>query len=275
MSKKNVLELRKTEEIKLPLLILIRHGQTDFNLQKRFQGQMDVPLNELGWDQAKRSADKVLSVIERLPKTTIDTCRVIASDLARASETARIIHEAVYVLSGQPEYKGRFGQLLGLQRTKLFREQNVGELQGKTLDEFHAHFGEAAVQYEKDILANPYHTRPPGKSAESKHDVAARLAKFLQEVLVPSVKENKSELHIWCGHGWSMNILLEVMSVFMGPPKCYVGNGDVLLIGCSPESEPRSELAKNLSMTHRWNMLEHIAVGEKIEGLSFIRKKAG
>ena len=63
-------------------LVLVRHGQTDGNASGRFQGQMDVPLNEHGRAQAAVLAPYVAALAPR---------GVVASDLSRAQETAAIV----------------------------------------------------------------------------------------------------------------------------------------------------------------------------------------
>ncbi len=60
-------------------LILIRHGETDWNRELRFQGQIDVPLNAMGFEQARR-------VAERLAGETVQ--HLVCSDLLRTRQTA-------------------------------------------------------------------------------------------------------------------------------------------------------------------------------------------
>jgi glucosyl-3-phosphoglycerate phosphatase len=63
-------------------LLLVRHGQSAWNAARRLQGQADVPLSDLGRDQARRLAPVI---------GTIGPCRAITSDLGRATETAEIL----------------------------------------------------------------------------------------------------------------------------------------------------------------------------------------
>ncbi|MGF1537670.1 MAG: histidine phosphatase family protein [Elainellaceae cyanobacterium] len=65
-----------------PRLLLVRHGETDWNRDKRFQGQIDIPLNDTGRQQAAQCADF-------LKAAQID--RAVSSSLARPKETAEII----------------------------------------------------------------------------------------------------------------------------------------------------------------------------------------
>ena len=63
-------------------LILVRHGETTWNDAQRFQGHTDVPLSAHGWRQSERLA-------ERFANESI--AAIYSSDLARASDTARVI----------------------------------------------------------------------------------------------------------------------------------------------------------------------------------------
>lgn len=87
-------------------LLLIRHGETDFNRQLRFQGHLDSPLNTLGHAQAARLA-------ARLRDETFDA--VFSSDLARARQTAA----PLIALNGQP-----------LHTDAAWREQSFGVMEG-------------------------------------------------------------------------------------------------------------------------------------------------
>lgn len=65
-------------------LFFVRHGQTDYNAQKRFQGRVDVPLNQTGRRQAIRMREALCGEIDNF-------ARIYSSPLCRATETARLI----------------------------------------------------------------------------------------------------------------------------------------------------------------------------------------
>ena len=103
--------LLKTPSIRLVLNInfyLIRHGVTDWNITRRFQGHQDVPLNTHGKNQAILTAKELRS---------INLDRIYTSDLSRAAETARII------------WKEQVNSSLHI--TKDLREGYGGELEGR------------------------------------------------------------------------------------------------------------------------------------------------
>jgi probable phosphoglycerate mutase len=94
---------------------VLRHGQTDWNVQMRLQGSTDIPLNETGRAQAHVAA-KILAG-EGITK-------IIASPLSRALETARIVGEASGITPGIDN--------------RLI-ERNFGQFEGMTIDEVHQH----------------------------------------------------------------------------------------------------------------------------------------
>ena len=99
-------------------LVLVRHGETDWNRERRFQGHADMPLNDTGRRQARELADALRD--EGLTA-------VYTSPLRRASETAGIVADR-----------------LGLEAEELeaLREIDVGDWQGLTVDEVKTRFPE-------------------------------------------------------------------------------------------------------------------------------------
>lgn len=92
-------------------LILIRHGETDWNAEQRIQGHLDIPLNQVGSEQAE-------ALGKRFEGIDIDV--LVSSDLSRAMQTAAPISAA------------RDLPIIGESR---LRERNLGVLQGKTREQ--------------------------------------------------------------------------------------------------------------------------------------------
>ena len=98
-------------------LLLVRHGETDWNAERRWQGHADVPLNERGRAQARALA-------EQLGSEHIDA--VYTSDLGRARETAEIVGACLGIpIVVEPD----------------LREIDVGPLEGLTAEEAQAFAG--------------------------------------------------------------------------------------------------------------------------------------
>ena len=92
-------------------LYLARHGQTDLNKVRRYQGRIDVPLNETGQRQAQQLA-------LRLSSEPFD--RIYASPLVRAQETAKVIHN---------------GRSIDIVTSSELVEMDFGKLEGKNYQE--------------------------------------------------------------------------------------------------------------------------------------------
>jgi glucosyl-3-phosphoglycerate phosphatase len=97
-------------------LVVWRHGQTDYNTERRFQGQSDVPLNEVGRQQAAEAARYLAALAP---------AAIFSSDLSRASATA----EALARLTGLP-----------VQLDKDLRERSGGLWEGLTETEIRERF---------------------------------------------------------------------------------------------------------------------------------------
>ncbi len=125
-------------------LILVRHGETDWNRELRFQGQVDVPLNDTGHEQARR-------VALRLGNETVH--RVISSDLARARQTATPIAQ-------------HFAATGGLLETDSLREQNFGVIDGMRVDDIKRQYPDA---WNRWIEFNADHAFDGGESTRQFH----------------------------------------------------------------------------------------------------------
>ncbi|QKJ19559.1 histidine phosphatase family protein [Microbacterium hominis] len=107
----------------MTVLTLIRHGETDWNRDRRIQGSTDIPLNDTGRAQARAAAAALRDTLDLTQPVS-----VVASDLSRAAETAAIIaHE------------------LGLDApalTPALRERSYGVAEGMDIAQFRAEYGE-------------------------------------------------------------------------------------------------------------------------------------
>ncbi|MFV0374871.1 histidine phosphatase family protein [Microbacterium sp.] len=104
-------------------LTLVRHGETDWNAQRRIQGSTDVPLNDTGRGQARTAARTLRDALPRDVPVV-----VAASDLSRARETASIIAEELGVATPRT-----YAQL---------RERGYGDAEGVGIEEFYRRWGD-------------------------------------------------------------------------------------------------------------------------------------
>ncbi len=163
-------------------LILVRHGETEWNAQRRYQGQTDIPLSALGKRQAELAA-------ERLVGRKIDA--VYASDLKRAWETATAIAEKSG-LSITPEPR--------------LREMNFGLLEGMTFEEGQAKYPEMIAAWLED------YNQPP-KGGERFDEFTARIVSLLDELK----GKHDGEIILLVAHGGPLGELLRL--VLDLPPK--------------------------------------------------------
>ena len=133
-------------------LLIVRHGETDWNAEGRIQGHTDIGLSEKGAEQAR-------SLGKRLADMHIDVA--YSSDLKRASETAML---------------ALGDRNIALNETPRLREYDKGAFEGMTLLEIKAQFPEEYPRYlEKDLGYAP-------KGGESTRDVSARMAKIFHDI---------------------------------------------------------------------------------------------
>jgi broad specificity phosphatase PhoE len=155
-------------------LWLVRHGQTDWNLEGRYQGHADMPLNALGLAQARLLADKLYGEV-------FDA--LYTSDLERAYQTARVLADS---LDLEPVPDPRL------------REIHQGEWQGLLVVDVAQRFT-AEVERRR---ADPLSARPPG--GESVGELAARMASAAGDI----ARRHPGGKVLVVSHGLSMAALL-------------------------------------------------------------------
>jgi 2,3-bisphosphoglycerate-dependent phosphoglycerate mutase len=160
-------------------LILLRHGESQWNLENRFTGWVDVPLSPRGIQEAKDAGEKLRSF-------TFD--RAFTSVLARATETLRLVLETI----------GQTG--IPIEKDKALNERMYGELQGLNKAETVKKYGEAQVK----IWRRSYDVPPPG--GESLKDTAERVLPYYEHTIKPYVL--KGDTILVAAHGNSLRALI-------------------------------------------------------------------
>jgi 2,3-bisphosphoglycerate-dependent phosphoglycerate mutase len=170
-------------------LVLLRHGQSKWNLENRFTGFHDVDLSEKGIKEAKDAG-------ERIKRAGINFDQVFTSTLIRAYRTAELALTAA----------GQEALLESLIKHDDLRERDYGDLVGQNKDEARAEFGEEQVQ----IWRRSYDIRPPGGEC-LKDVVENRVRPYYLKTIKPLLDNNKNILI--AAHGNSLRAMLIILGV--------------------------------------------------------------
>jgi len=165
----------------VPTLALVRHGQSQWNLENRFTGWVDVPLTERGRAEATRAGELLQEAGARFDIA-------FTSDLTRAQETLRLILEVL----GQPA--------IPIERDKALNERHYGALQGLNKAETAEKYGKEQVH----IWRRSYDVPPP--DGESLKDTAARTLPYFDGKILPQLKAGKDV--IVAAHGNSLRSIV-------------------------------------------------------------------
>ncbi len=163
----------------MPLLVLVRHGQSTFNLENRFTGEEDVPLTEKGREEAKAAGRKL---------TGLPLAHGFTSILQRAIDTMTLILQA-------SDHPG-----LPVTHDRALNERNYGQLQGLNKAEVARQYGDEEVA----IWRRSFSVRPPG--GESLADTAARVIPYYRQSIEPLLREGQDILVV--AHGNSLRSLV-------------------------------------------------------------------
>ncbi|TAJ10553.1 MAG: 2,3-bisphosphoglycerate-dependent phosphoglycerate mutase [Nitrospirae bacterium] len=160
-------------------LVLLRHGESQWNLENRFTGWVDVPLSPKGEQEARAAGEK-------LKGFRFD--RAYTSVLKRAIDTLRIVLE----ITGQTNVPTEQAQALN--------ERMYGDLQGLNKAETAQKYGEQQVK----IWRRSYDVRPPG--GESLKDTAERALPYYEKQIWPQILAGRTV--IVTAHGNSLRALV-------------------------------------------------------------------
>lgn len=162
-------------------IILVRHGVTDWNQARRFQGQIDIPLNKSGREQARLTGARFAASLRAQP-----VHQVLASDLARARDTGAAIAAACG---------------LALQIEPLWRERHYGAFEGQTHDDLQL---TAAEAYQRWRAREPDFALPGG--GESLRDFNERV----RETLLALVAQHARQTVVVATHGGVLDCVYRI-----------------------------------------------------------------
>lgn len=163
----------------MPELIIVRHGQSQWNLENRFTGWIDIDLSPKGIEEAEAAGEK-------LKGFTFD--KAYTSALTRAQRTLDIILDKI----GQKN--------IPVEKDKALNERMYGDLQGLNKDDTRKQYGDEQVK----IWRRSYDIAPPG--GESLKDTADRVLPYYHEKIEPDLKAGKKILI--SAHGNSLRALI-------------------------------------------------------------------
>jgi 2,3-bisphosphoglycerate-dependent phosphoglycerate mutase len=192
------------------LLVLVRHGQSEWNLKNLFTGWRDVGLTEKGVAEAHNAGQK-------LKAEGLHFDVAFTSELSRAQRTLDIV-------------LGEMGQTnIAVIKDQALNERDYGDLSGLNKDDARQKWGEEQVH----IWRRSYDVAPPG--GESLKDTAARVLPYYIEDILPRVL--RGDRVIVAAHGNSLRALIMVLErlspkdivsreIATGVPLIYRLNGD-------------------------------------------------
>lgn len=173
----------------MPNLLLLRHGESQWNLENRFTGWVDVPLSPKGEEEARKAG-------EQLRQFRFD--KAYTSVLKRAIDTLKIVLKLI----GQED--------LPIEYDKALNERHYGALQGKNKDEIGRIYGEKQLK----IWRRSYDVPPPSDKtdlnpdgiSESLKDTSARTLPYFESKILPDILAGKDI--IVAAHGNSLRSIV-------------------------------------------------------------------
>ena len=175
-------------------ILLIRHGQSEWNKLNLFTGFKNIELSEQGIEEANKAG-------QNFKNLDIKFNIVFTSELKRAQETAKIILQNL----DQWDFLNNEGKIIS---NINLNERDYGDLTGLNKKETAEKFGEEQVHKWR----RGYSDQPP--NGESLEDVVRRVTKYFEEVMNPAIQSNENDNILIAAHGNSLRALLIVMNIY-------------------------------------------------------------
>ena len=175
-------------------ILLIRHGQSEWNKLNLFTGFKNIELSEQGIDEANKAG-------QNFKNLNIKFDIVFTSELKRAQETAKIILKNLNQWDHLYE-KGKIKTDINL------NERDYGDLTGLNKKETADKFGEEQVHKWR----RGYSDQPP--NGESLEDVVRRVKIYFEESIKPAIQSADNNNILIAAHGNSLRALLIVMNIY-------------------------------------------------------------
>jgi|SRR3990167_7925998 len=164
----------------MSLLVLLRHGESQFNLENRFTGWLDVPLSPKGILEAKEAGEKI-------KKQNIHFDKAYVSNLKRAQDSLEHVLEILK-------------ERIPIESTDALNERHYGDLQGLDKSETAKKFGEKQVK----IWRRSYDVAPP--NGESLKDTAERTLPYFDSKIRSDLRREQNVLVL--AHGNSLRCII-------------------------------------------------------------------
>ena len=184
-------------------LILIRHGQSLWNLHNKFTGWVDIPLSEKGLLEAKNAANKLknIDIDVAFTSTLIRAQQTLFTILAKQNKIGIFLHSQKKEQNWSLHPKEFDSKEIPIYSSNKINERYYGDLQGKNKDSARKKFGEKKVH----IWRRSYDIPPP--NGESLKDTCKRAIPYFEKEILPYVKKGKNV--IVAAHGNSLRGIIK------------------------------------------------------------------
>lgn len=201
-------------------LVLVRHGESEWNAKGLWTGWTDVSLSEKGIHEAQQAGEQIKDIPVAIAFT---------SNLKRAQQTLEEIKKICHI-EAIPTYQ-----------SQSLNERDYGDLTGKNKWKIKEEFGEE--QFNK--WRRSYDERPP--HGESLHDVYSRVVPYYKEKILPKLEANKNV--IIAAHGNSLRALVKYLENISDEKiaQLEIATGEVYIYKIDPNGKILSKTIRKSS----------------------------